>query len=79
MTGLYPNPCFNEVCYKGTALYLQDPKVPNMYTMDCLLAFRSLSYQGSQYTLFYLINMCIIYFYIQCHRFRKTKFLSVEL
>ena len=21
MTGLYPNLCYNEVCYKGTALY----------------------------------------------------------
>ena len=21
MTLLYPNPCYNEVCYKGTALY----------------------------------------------------------
>ena len=21
MTVLYPNPCYNEVCYKGTALY----------------------------------------------------------
>ena len=21
MTILYPNPCYNEVCYKGTALY----------------------------------------------------------
>ena len=22
MTVLYPNPCYNEVCYKGTVLYL---------------------------------------------------------
>ena len=22
MTVLYPNPCYNEVCYKGTALYV---------------------------------------------------------
>ena len=22
MTVLHPNPCYNEVCYKGTALYL---------------------------------------------------------
>ena len=22
MTILYPNPCYNEVCYKGTVLYL---------------------------------------------------------
>ena len=21
MMELYPNPCYNEVCYKGTALY----------------------------------------------------------
>ena len=21
MTVLYPNPCYNEVCYKGTTLY----------------------------------------------------------
>ena len=21
MAMLYPNPCYNEVCYKGTALY----------------------------------------------------------
>ena len=23
MTVLYPNPCYNEVCYKGTALYME--------------------------------------------------------
>ena len=23
MTVLYPNLCYNEVCYKGTALYVQ--------------------------------------------------------
>ena len=23
MTMLYPNPCYNEVCFKGTALYHQ--------------------------------------------------------
>ena len=22
MTVLYPNPCYNQMCYKGTALYL---------------------------------------------------------
>ena len=26
MTMLYPNLCFNEVCYKGTALYMYDKK-----------------------------------------------------
>ena len=22
MTVLYPNPCYNEVCYRGSALYM---------------------------------------------------------
>ena len=27
MTVLYPIPCYNEACYKGTVLYLR-PKLP---------------------------------------------------
>ena len=33
MTMLYPNPCYNEVCYKGTALYLGLVSVGNNYEL----------------------------------------------
>ena len=30
MTMLYPNLCYNEVCYKGTGLYIEQPSPFNI-------------------------------------------------
>ena len=40
MTVLYPNLCYNEVCYKGTALYLRE----NVSAYGILLLIQAFRY-----------------------------------
>ena len=35
MTMLYPNQCYNEVCYKGTALYRENGQIQKLRPPTC--------------------------------------------
>ena len=37
MTTLYPNMCYNEVCYKGNALYFTVVNVNFSYSLNVIL------------------------------------------
>ena len=59
MTMLYPNPCYNEVCYKETALYFIQSLMKNG-----LLAFITLYIVHGKYFYFSLLSSPILYHYL---------------